>query len=249
MKLIFNRILLVALLCSASISIAFGQASADKTVEANFRLFGWDLSLSNIFYDAKKDTAAGVEVLDGFRSDFYTYKGSPDLVFFRIETDSEGKQVKVPVFSVNIEGSGKFPLIVVAGSSSGNTTKYIASAIPDDPASFPFGSYKFVNLSSLPIAVNCGAEVFKLAAGDAKMLTPKLGTDRTTIYTNIVAATSGGVKSVYGNNWAYNPEMRTLVFVRNNPDSAGLVAARRIVDSRGSFVTAPLSKGNQTSTP
>ena len=53
----------------------------------------------------------------------------------------------------------------------------------------------------------------------------------TTVFATVYTVTKAGNKTVYTNNWAVQPLMRTLIFLRKSSDSSTGVVARRISES------------------
>jgi hypothetical protein len=212
-----------AILCLPS-SLRAQQAA----VNVRFRIFGWDEASSDLNYWQAKDL--GVVIYQDTRSVFYKYAGPAQIIFYRIVTGSDGNIVRVPAAQANLEGEGPWPLLIFF-KTPGSPGKYSVDVLPDDLKSFPPGSYKFANFTNGPISGKLGPQSFQLQTRDIRLLRGQTEPGRTTLFAEIDTGGPDGKTPVYTNNWAAQPQMRTLVFVKQSSDSSTGIVARRIIES------------------
>ena len=227
MKMKFKAFIF-SLLFGASALLAADPASA--MLDIRFRVLGWDLDVADIFYE----TGGKVRPLlvpSGVRSAFYKYNGPSTLVFFRLKKDEKGNDVRVPAASLDLAPCGKWPLILFTKSGNKQPPEYTLRAIPDDLDSFPASTYEFFNMTRVPVTVKLGADTFTLGAQELKQSKVTLSGGKTTVYASVVYNGPKGPVRVYGNNWACNPTERTVVFVREDPQTPSGATARRVIES------------------
>lgn len=200
----------------------------EATVNVRFRIFGWDEASSDLNYWQAKDV--NVVIYQDTRSVFYKYAGPAQIVFYRIVTGSGGSIVRVPAAQANLEGAGPWPLLLFF-KTPGSPGKYTVDVLPDDLKSFPPGTYKFANFTYGPVSGKLGAQSFQLQSRDIRLLRGQTEPGRTTLFAEIDTDGPDGKTPVYTNNWAFQPQMRTLVFVKQSTDSSTGIVARRIIES------------------
>ena len=232
----------IALVFTAvSLTTLRAQDEPVKTVKVRFRVFGWDNASADLNYaQAGKDVSA--EIYEDLRSPFYDYAGPATITFYRVKTGADGKIERTPAAEADLSGAGSWPLLLffVVPGGSGN---YKVQVIPDDLNSFPAGSFKFANYTDVPISGSLGTQNFELHPTEMQTLLCLPSANTTTVFATVYAQTAQGKITVYTNNWALQPLMRTLVFVRKGSDSSTGFVARRIVES----TVFPKDKENRAS--
>ena len=220
------RILALTLLASAPLH---AQDEPDKTLQVRFRVFGWDIANSDLFY-AQNGSDASLEIYDNIRSPFHNYTGPATITFYRLKKGADGKIERIPAATANLADAGSWPLLLFF-PAPGSPDNYQVQAIPDDLKSFPAGSFKFADFTDVPISGSLGSRAFELKPTEMETLPSPSGTNMTTVFATVYTETPQGRKTVYTNNWGIQPQMRTLVFVRKSPDTSTGVVARRIIES------------------
>jgi len=152
------------------------------------------------------------------------YKGPAKAVFYRNEAEAKLAEPPAPLASAAL--SDKASLIVFSPRPDG--TGYQTMVIGD--SGFPFGSFRFVNLSG----------VMALAEIDGKKIRLKQGAAETVIYreaknslpVRIMTATDdGGARLVRQSFWSIDQSQRELIFL--TPGSApGLITLHHFIDSK-----------------
>jgi hypothetical protein len=209
-------------------SLPSSLRAQQATVNVRFRLFGWDEASSDLNYWQAKDL--NVSIYQDTRSVFYKYAGPAQILFYRIVTGSDGNIVRVPAAQANLEGEGPWPLLIFF-KTPGSPGKYTVDVLPDDLKSFPPGTYKFANFTNGPVSGKLGAQSFQLQSRDIRLLRGQTEPGRTTLFAEIDTDGPGGETPVYTNNWAFQLQMRTLVFVKQSNDTSTGIVARRIIES------------------
>lgn len=144
-----RRLLSVMLAMVCFVTALPAQASTES-VKVEFSAFSLKGKISNISFlsDGK---AIPIDVGDYRRSETVEYVGNGEIVFFSGKLSKQGKPRGV-VARAQIDRSLKHPLLIFANTAEG----YQIIQVEDDPSSFPTGSIRFMNLTSLDHSVNIG---------------------------------------------------------------------------------------------
>lgn len=204
------------------------QDAPSATVNVRFRTFGWDGASSDLNYWQSKDV--NVATFQDTRSIFYKYTGPAQMILYRVLTGTDGRIVRVPVVTANLQDAGPWPLLILF-TGTGAPPTYTVQVLPDDLKSFPPGSYKFANYTNGPISGALGTQSFQLQPGGIQLLRGRPVPPLTTMFAAVYVGAGGDRTPVYTNNWAFEPLMRTLVFVKQSSDSSSGIVARRIIES------------------
>ncbi|MEI6491954.1 MAG: hypothetical protein WCO94_05340 [Verrucomicrobiota bacterium] len=229
MKTIFALLSALGLFFAVPLVEAQAQDPALKTVKVRFRTFGWDSASSDLNY-SQKNKDAKIEVFQDNRSVFYDYEGPAAISFYRIKAKPDGQIEHVVVARANLDGAGAWPLLIFAKNSP-KSDDYTVLVLPDDLQGFPAGSFKFANFTNKTMTGSLGPESFRLEPRDIKLLTVRPSSNSTTLFAIVNIESGRKTIPVYTNNWAYQPMLRTLVFIMQSPETPSGVVARRIVES------------------
>lgn len=218
--------------------LARAQAQADDG-QLHFRTLGWAVAAEDIFYELGGKNVPLV-VKDATRSGFYSHPRVERLVFFRLVPGPEQKPVRQTVAEAEVGAAGEWPLLIFLKNESGAPLPYRVVALSDDLRSFPSSACRFINLTPAELRVVVGEDKFSLSPRAMHQI--NLGLDPAAPpqmrYAAIGLFNEQGARRLYGNNWAFRPNQRTLVVIY--PQEGGM-QLNRIVDDVRSYAlpTAP----------
>ncbi len=199
------------------------------TVNIQFRTVGWLESVDGLLYDTKGASGVPFEVPADSRSVFFPYNGPTPIEFYRITRDVAGNATRTVVATAELKDGGPWPLLLFFKRPVKDEA-YIVRVIPEDLKSFPAGSYRFLNLSPNLLGASLADNAIKLNPLTDRVIETKADSERRTIFCKIAAEISGAWKPVYGNNWAFNPMVRTLVII-NTDRRPGELRVQRLAES------------------
>ena len=183
-----SRIALVAALLLGTAALTAQTESpgteAPPTVERDFRVFAVERKPIDGVFVTDAD-GADVELVfeRKYRSEVYTYKGPPTMVFFRRSTGPEGAVVRTPVATAAIPAEVKEPLIFFMDAPQTEATDDAPATrqrefnlvwIDDSLQSFPYGTVRVLNACGAPLKGKIGPEAVSLGYET----TPPLPTSR-----------------------------------------------------------------------
>lgn len=228
-------------LCLALLTLSALLSTATAAPE-KFRTLGWQLTLDDIYYEYRGANTP-VQVYASARSIFYDYAPSrtrqPDtatdtVLFYRLGTNSEGEEIRIPVAQADLSKAGDWPLLIFRPSSS-ETSGISVTAIPDDLDSFPAPNFRFVNLTPAPLEIKMGKANATVKAKSMMMMDPEIKGDGTeTRFTTVTVNTSNGPRRIYSNNWAVRPNQRTMVLIIAKDGQLGV---QRIIDDPSQYLS------------
>ncbi len=211
---------------------ARAQAPADDG-QLQFRTLGWGVVADDLFYDLGGKNVPLV-VKDAARSAFYSHPRTERLVFFRLVPGPEQKPVRQTVAEAEVGAAGEWPLLIFLQNEAGAALPYRVVALSDDLRSFPPSACRFINLTPVELRVVVGEDKFSLSPRAMHQI--NLGLDPAAPpqmrYAAIGLFNEQGARRLYGNNWAFRPNQRTLVVIF--PQDGGM-QLNRIVDDVRSY--------------
>lgn len=222
--------LLLAMVALALCCQLRAQTTPGTVYKARFRGLAWNSVISDLNI-ANGTKVVPLTLLPNGRSGFYDYQGTDPMLFFREVTGTDGKLVA--------EVSGSIPLtefkertLLIFFSKPGVANQYNVSAVDDSDAAIPPGCYSFINLSSLPLQVACGANNGNVPAKGSLTLrgNPTDGGGLTGMTVDAVAP-DGAVNHAYSNMLPFGKTNRTLVFVYQVPGTGQFVVKRIAEDA------------------
>lgn len=151
------------------------------------------------------------------------YEGLPQVRFFASEAAARAAEpLEKPLLSttlrmgstllVFVPAEGNYRILSVAG------------------ADFPYGSFRFANLTRSMVRAEVGQDAANLAPGESKSF--RFTQDQPVLGVRLFSKTDEkGVRLLRQTNWSINLAQREFVLFFVNPDS-GLVQTRHFVDSQ-----------------
>lgn len=204
-------------------------AQDSNPVAVRFRTLGWETSRSDLYiFQSGKDEA--VVIQEDVRSAFCPYKGPALITFYQVKTGPDGKIQKVFVAQASLERAGPWPLLIFSGDPTRPNACRI-QVIPDDLQSFPAGSYEIVDYSDTPMSGAIGSQAFILQPQEIRIIRSRPAGNSTALYASISQEGKAGKTLIYGNNWGYQPDIRTILFIKPSHNTTSGVAAHRIIES------------------
>ncbi|BDS08544.1 hypothetical protein NT6N_35840 [Oceaniferula spumae] len=258
-KLSHTLTTLLVLLCTTCL---YGQS--DQGGGFHFTCASWErISGSPIHYlagrptknediQSKLERLKEVDVTEMTRSQSYEFKGGRVVNFYRTKPSSDGEVALQKVAAVNVPASWNNALFVFFPGKNKDT--YRIYPINDDRSHAPFGSYQFVNLSSIGVHGFLDRKKLSLKAKAASVV--KLnGSESRSINFGVWAMVDGKRKWLQRNTLTYKPSKYLIYFFYETRDrrgkmkmeSKGIVAFRPppVVDERG--VASSIKPGSETS--
>ena len=152
------------------------------------------------------------------------YKGGGVALFYKSKADATAEKPPKPFARVVLKN--RKSLIVFTPASKGGG--YRAYAIQN--SSFPFGSFRMVNFSKLPVLVDLGRRQSVLKTNQSKTFTFPNGKQSVPVKIQ-VKKEDGKIRVIRQTTWSVAATQRELVFFFPNPQNK-LVRARHFVDSK-----------------
>ncbi len=206
--------------------LGLAQSAPDGADYHRFRLLGLTTgSGTEPIYYSQNGQDIPVTFNNETRSDFYKYIGPQIFDFYTIKNDSNGNPQHLPAAHIDITKAGKWPLIVVFPTSA--PLLYSTIAIADDLGALPPGSIELVNFTPSNSVLKVASKVFTIPANSSDVTKERPTPPRTTLYVECTCDS----KILYGNNWAFYPNMRTILFLFPNPRGTGSPSVKRLVES------------------
>ncbi|WOO39927.1 hypothetical protein [Rubellicoccus peritrichatus] len=212
----------------ASFAQAIGQnAAQEPTVSISFQVIAWGETVKNVFYKENRTSEKKIKAYNHIRSSTYDYEGPPEIQFYRKTKDGDGKTINITVGNVLI-GQDTTDLLFIFAKESNN--KYQIIELPDDPDSFPYGSFQFFNLTDLPVAARLQDEEFLIEPKKQKLKRIRGKSDGSNLKVKIALRKPEGWNMFYANSWGHNDDRRTLVLVFE--DETGRHKVKRFREQR-----------------
>lgn len=164
LKYCFNLVLTL-LLCTLA------QAKELSTME--FTAIGWNAPLSNVKYITVEQapTVASMDIPKDQRSEVQYYKGESNVFFFQEQKSADGSSKQVPLANFKVpETNSRVLLFFREDKTSENG--YSVNWYPDDPVTFPNGSFHVINNSLKELKIQIGEIKSTLVPGQRKVYQP-----------------------------------------------------------------------------
>lgn len=163
------------------------------------------------------------------------YEGLPKAEFYTTQAAARGAEpAETPLLSVNLQAGSSILVFVPREKTYGVLTI--------DGSSFPYGSFRFANLTKEIVRAEVGKEGATLPAGASQTFSFKQ--DQASLPVRLFSKNDEkGVRLLRQSNWSLSLAQRELVLFFVNP-STGLVQTQHLVDSAmippdGIAVSAP----------
>jgi hypothetical protein len=152
------------------------------------------------------------------RSRDYEYDAGETIVFFGVRIDADGQPIPEAIATVPSEASRLLLRFTKLTTPDDRGLTYNVYVIADDAQRFPFGSFHFINDSTKDAVVNLGDAKFLLEAGAIKNIKVDPN-EQGGILINMVAHNPEDMawSPFYSNRWGHRDNLRTLVFIIDNP--------------------------------
>ena len=164
---------------------------------------------------AKKQTIVATTAI---RSGDYAYDAGEMITLYGDRIDEEGKPIPEAIAPVPEGASRLLLLFTQLPEPNEQGLTYRVYVIEDDIQKFSFGSFHFINASTKDSGINLGGEKFLLKKGASKNIKVK-PPEQGDVLINIVAHNPEDLtwSPFYSNGWGHRDNLRTLVFIIDNP--------------------------------
>lgn len=199
--------------------------SAPKVV-GMFKTVGSDCSPEGLYYQYGSNQIS-VSIQTEIKSAPYKWDGTSPLVFFKIVTSNDGKQIRTNVASADLSHSGVSPLLVFAKSKNNN--QFTIVPLPEDANSFPANSCRVVNLSTNPI----NSKFSGVAVSIAPMSMKDFHLTNEVVSADITVNYASGINHIYNSNIGL-PAGKRLLFIAvpiEQNMSSQHIQVQRLVDT------------------
>lgn len=152
------------------------------------------------------------------RSRDYEYDKGETIIFYGDRIDTDGQPIPEATATVPPEASRLLLRFTKLPTPDADGSTYRVYVITDDVHTFPFGSFHFINDSSTDADINLDETKFLLKKGHSKNIEIK-PPEQGGVLINIVAHHPEDMKwsPFYSNRWGHRDNLRTLVFIIDNP--------------------------------
>lgn len=213
----------------AALAALAPQASAQSS-SIRFRTLSWQGDIKEIHYQHRKGEVKEIEACDYVRSLPYQATAGADLIFFKLEKNKEGENVRKEVGRIPAAKLVDDLLVLISLNREG----YHFTAMPEDARAFPPDSYRILNASNVPLAARVGSKVVKdIAPGTSCTLQADLsdGEKGVTVQIAQIAINTQKGELVYSNRLAVRSGQRTLIFAKASGNERRQIETKRIVES------------------
>ena len=148
------------------------------------------------------------------RSKDYRYDLGERIAFYGDRLDTEGAPIPEAIAMLPEGASRLLFLFKKLPETDKNGLNYHVFVLNDDTLVFPFGSFKFINMSALDTAIKLGDEKFSLNIGESRCIAikpPEVGDIRIGILAKDPRELAWTPR--YSNGWGHRSNLRTLVFI------------------------------------
>ena len=229
-----RRLKLIITFLAWAIPISLLSQNRDSLLNISFRLLSiGKANWNNICYiknnvAATDSTAELQELLFNYldRSvDFYDYKGSNPLIFYRIENKhATGKVILKPIASVYITPNITKPLLFFSNAgihfknvSLTNTDisnpEFDIIATADSATAFPKGHVMFLNTLGFPLYSKFGDDKTTFQPGITKPISVAKHFNKE-IFVGMILKRDGLTKVVLKNRWRFLPDYRYIILIK-----------------------------------
>jgi hypothetical protein len=157
------------------------------------------------------------------------YEGLPQAEFFSTAAAARETTPSEKPLLTTILATGSTLLVFVPGEAS-------YRILPVPGADFPYGSFRFANLTRALVRAEVGKEAANLEPGQSQSF--RYAQDQRSLGVRLYSKTGdNGVRLLRQTNWSLSLSQRELVLFFVNP-SSGLVQTRHFVDSQAPEVAA-----------
>jgi len=205
------------------------DAGGDTVPDKYFRTIGAGVTANDLYFKVKgKDK--NISITDSFRSILYDPKGAGKVVFYKIVTGPDGKKMHVDVAQAQIPRVNSLTLLVFSADPATPGT-YDVDVLPDDLVTFPLGSYRIFNRSTLPVKVVLGNQGASVAPNKIRVLMYQPPAGGGSVPVRIYTPTNNTPRLIYANTWGDDNNHRTDILVNPSPGTSGFIAIGRMQDN------------------
>ena len=205
------------------------DSSGDAVPGKYFRTLGAGVTANDLYFKVKgKDK--NVSITNSLRSILYDPKGAEKIVFYKIVTGPDGKKMHVDVAQAQIPRVNSLTLLVFSADPATPGT-YDVDVLPDDLVTFPLGSYRIFNRSTLPVKVVLGNQGASVAPNKIRVLMYQPPAGGGSVPVRIYTPTNNTPRLIYANTWGDDNNHRTDILVNPSPGTSGFIAIGRMQDN------------------
>lgn len=198
--------------------LAFGHPAAAQQesdeITRRFSIIAWGQPIRDVFFrTGERDVA--IRAFPRRRSEIHRYTGPRELVFFRKKENAAGETVRQPMGRFRFEGDAQAWLLLLREERDGNlrVAGFPANAPEaDDPG------YRFINLSSEPVAGLLAGETFRLGPGQSHSLAPPSDAENGSARVKFALRRAETWELFYETFWPVRPDQRWIVLVHTDGD-------------------------------
>jgi hypothetical protein len=150
------------------------------------------------------------------------------VTFHREEQGPDGETLHPLVAKARIPAGLKRALVVLTPGKAGAPLPYHALVLPHSTASFPLGSYKFINMTPYPVRGAIGGSVVKLPSGKVNTFKPK-GQAGDVMLVRFEYYIDKKWRPMAETRWANRDDRRQIICIYQDP-RAGRIDMRSIPD-------------------
>lgn len=198
--------------------------------KVTFRGLATEGQLEGIYFTNAKGEPQEFRVNDYVRSEFYRAPGGATLTFYKLlPPEVEGESpIQEVVGSVEWPLGGGPYLILVSRSGGKN----YFTGLQDDDSSFPMGSFRFLNASSHELLIYAGPEVVSLPPNEVRLIKPPLPEEGKGVLFQVYKLAGNKELIVYSNVWPVTSDMRSMVFIFDQPNKNYPIVVKRIHENK-----------------
>ncbi len=169
---------------------------------------------------------------------FYAYNGPNPVTVFREQVDAEGVKFYVPVLSQSVSPALKTALFLFVYRPEEPLPRAMA-ILDDSPEHFPWGSYQFVNMTTLQLGGLFNGERFDIRPLENKII-PISGDQARFLPFKLFYYNNAKSRwdNIAQNQWDFYPERRNLVFFHDNSVRYTNIATHTLIETAGDLEVA-----------
>ncbi len=226
--------------CMLIMLLAATSAAQEKPgVSTTLRLLSYGNVLHSWSYAAPgegKFAASGAlpTIPNRFRSKPVKYQGPAKLWLFDGPLPAINRDAPMPVPSaaVDLPPGCKNALLVIfpVPDAAAGAPKFVAAALNDDLAPFPYGTFQFFNLTQHDLVGTIGDQTFELSKGQRRVVKPGVAQGGMNV---TVFDPRDKARPLMQQVWDYQPKSRVVVFLREIAKPRPYLAVASVTEFEG----------------
>jgi hypothetical protein len=208
-----QRLLVLTLLWAAA-ALPLGAQSAPKATSLKFSCVAWEnLTIDNLFYRQGKKCLP-IQLSPGSRSELYTLQDATALELCTLAVDEQGKEYYKLIGQAALPVGSDRALFFIFEKKAADGLPLTVSGVDDSLKTFPPGSYRFVNSTSVELKVTFGGVTTPIAPRAMTVVPSQVSKNGGFLPFLVKDAAN---RNIYETRFFSQPTGRSMVFISPPP--------------------------------